>query len=163
MQVTIGSCGEVNIRRRFLPKICLVFRIKCCPFVFLSMAVSAQIFVLEGGLGGRGSGCGRCRDLTLSNATCERCVVAIAKRTMFASSSLVTLSESEALGIGGLSAGRFVTGTMEYLAAARSCLALCDGRTVQEPKIQGWRSDWHGAKGGRGYLHVRSQVAYWGL
>ena len=77
--------------------------------------------------------------------------------------SLVTLRESGALGIGGPSAGRFVTGTMEYLVAARSCLALRDGQVVQKAKIQGWRSDWHGAKGGRGYLHVRLQVAYWGL
>ena len=53
--------------------------------------------------------------------------------------SLVTLRESGALGIGGPSAGRFVTGTMEYLAAARSCLALRDGQVVQKLKIRGWR------------------------
>ena len=69
--------------------------------MFLFTAVSAQIFVAASGLGGRGSGCGRCRDLTLSNATWYRRAVAIAKRTELASTSLVTLSESEALGIGG--------------------------------------------------------------
>ena len=59
--------------------------------------------------------------------------------TTLASISLVTLRESGALGIGGPSAGRFVTGTMEYLVAARSCLALRDGQVVQKPKIRGWR------------------------
>ena len=59
--------------------------------------------------------------------------------TILASISLVTLRESGALGIGGPSAGRFVTGTMEYLVAARSCLALRDGQVVQKPKIRGWR------------------------
>ena len=59
-------------------------------------------------------------------------VGSIAKRTELASTSLVTLRESWALGIGGQSAGRFVTGTMEYLAAARSRMALRDGRIVKE-------------------------------
>ena len=63
----------------------------------------------------------------------------MAYATTLTSISLVTLRESGALGIGGPSAGRFVTGTMEYLVAARSCLALRDGQVVHEPKIRGCR------------------------